>query len=218
MLGEKRRAPGHGSSCISVGLKRIKTTSHSVPETKISSNSKSHFTFLRSSNYSLIIQINSADLMPPCLTLYQLDYLFAFIAAHTWMNNDPDCREPWMSRFSFHWDEPQTCGLISANTCKIIFLIAGYLVAIGAKREICPVSQHGLCAVTTLWCWGLSKKQLQHRFWLFFFLTVKHAAWGLRPCYFDRAKSTLLVWVRKITVKARNQSFLSLYMAKKCSR
>lgn len=108
--------------------------------------------------------------MPPGLTLYRLDYLFAFRAVCSWMNDtDSGCTKPRMSRFSFRWDEPQTCGLISGNTCKIIFLMAACLVTAGAKREIFPISQHGLCAVT-IWCWALGKNGSKNSLsFLFFF-------------------------------------------------
>lgn len=56
--------------------------------------------------------------------------------------------------------------------------MAASLIAAGAKGEIWPVSQ---CAVTTLWCRGPGKGSSNTDFAIF--LTLKHAAWGLRPCY-----------------------------------
>lgn len=111
-------------------------------------------------------------------------------------SNDPDGTEPTMSGFSSHWDELQPRGLISGNTQKIIFLMAGYLVTAGANTEICPVSHRGLCAVTTLWCWGLSKNSSNTDFAFFFQQgNMQPGAWDLviltelnQPCWCECRK------------------------------
>lgn len=144
--------------------------------------------------------------MPPCLKLYHLDYLFAAKAVHARMNNnDPDGTDPGMSRFPFRRDEPQICGLISVNACQIIFLVAGCLIAVDAKREICPFSTWSTCSNNTR-MWRTESKQLQHR--LSYLFSRETCSLGPEVLLQTELKSTLLL--RKL-----NQSFLSLQIANK---